>query len=174
MLVWLHQLHLQKEMFPQAWLRLNLLKTEREFQCRFCFPNCAHCHNYASGLFIYSTYRVNWVEVDGTMYKKPCALLLTVDEEAPTFGKLLDIYVVGSVAVYFKVQPLEYNSHCHCFIVKYSEVPAKILSCTSLFSFVPHHVRILPGTISTLCVVPKTFFCPFLTLLLYVLHFILH
>ena len=147
-------------MFPQPWLHLNLLEMDRDFQCSclnlvFVFQIvCAHCHP------AYFTYRVNWVEVDGTMYRKPCALVLTVDEKAPTFGNLLDIYVVGSVSVYFKVQPfdtIEYNSHFHCFTVKYSEAATKILSCTSLFSFVPHHVRILPGTISTLCVVPRHF-----------------
>ena len=71
----------------------------------------------------YFTCRVNWVEVDGTTYKEPCALVLNVDEEAPTFGNLVDIkfYVVDSVSVYFKVQLFDTIEYNHIFMF-YCEV----------------------------------------------------
>ena len=51
--------------------------------------------------------RVTWVSIDGTLYKKSCALVLKMDEYYPLFGKLLDIFVVDCTQVYFQVQVLE-------------------------------------------------------------------
>ena len=103
------------------------------------------------------TYRVNWGEIDGTLFKKPCALVLKMDKDIPTFGKLLDIYMVNSY-VHFYVNVLEtfnYLEHFHCFAVRTSQ--KVIVRHEVLSSFLPHHVRTVPNK-GSLCVVPHHHF----------------
>ena len=105
--------------------------------------------------------RVKWIELDGTMYKKPSTLVLrnNESEDYPTFGKLLDIFLTDS-KVYFEVQEyttLEFNSHFHCFTVQLSSVK-RIVSQNQLFSHYPHQIRPLPCNNGVLCIIPKHHF----------------
>lgn len=103
-------------------------------------------------------FRVNWVNINGTLYKKPCILVLKM-EDYPVFGKLLDIFKYNS-SVYFHVKVLKtesFDQHFHCFILE----PSTSMLCidqTELFSFVPLHPRIVPGMSPTLCLVPPHLF----------------
>ena len=105
---------------------------------------------------------MNWVEVDGTVYQKPCALITEMGLEHPTFAKLIDIYVVQTDKVFFQVQPLqttEFYSHFHCYLVEEVFPKSSVsISVESLFSFLPHHIKVLPHTINTLCIVPRHHF----------------
>ena len=70
---------------------------------------CSHMHNMVI-LFSLCLYRVKWVDIDGTMYKKPCALIIESENsegDYPTFAKVLDIYIVNlKVFLNFKNIPL--------------------------------------------------------------------
>ena len=75
----------------------------------------------------------------------------------PVFGRLETIYVVNSKKVFFEVQLLEtveFCEHFHCFLVQITHTPFVYVSSDSLLSPIPHHVRVLPGSIGTLCIVP--------------------
>ena len=91
-----------------------------------------------------------------------CALVLRngdYSDDFPTFGKLLDIYVVNS-KVYFEIQEyatLEFDSHFHCFHVRLTTIK-KVVATDHLFSYYPHQVRPLPGCVATHCIVPKHHF----------------
>ena len=102
---------------------------------------------------IHVTCRVNWVDVDGTMYKKPCVLITRADEETPIFGKLLEIYIVNQ-KVYLEVQEhstTEFDHHYHCYNVQLTFT--KYVMCHN--KLLSHQVRWSPKGIGTLCVVPK-------------------
>ena len=103
---------------------------------------------------------VHWAEVDGVLYKKKCALVTGVGVEHPEFAQLEEIYVVNSKKVLFDLQPLEtvnFNEHFHSFVVQpvLSHNPHVYLCKETLLSPIPHHVRVLPASIGTLCIVPK-------------------
>ena len=121
--------------------------------------------NYALTCIIWLSlclYRVKWVDIDGTMYKKPCALIIeseNSEEDYPTFAKVLDIYIVYS-KVFFELQKyttLEFNSHFHCYEVNLSTTTL-VVCHTELFSFYTHVVRLLPGHSGTFCIVPKHYY----------------
>lgn len=100
-------------------------------------------------------FRANWVSIGGTVYKKPCVLLLTTREDYPIYGKLEEIYVINSMP-HFYVQVLttvKYCDHFHCFIVQLSGVKLAVLHA-DLHSFIPSNLRTLPSC-TTLCVVPN-------------------
>ena len=40
------------------------------------------------------------MNVDGTLYKKPCALVLDMVQDFPMFGNLMDIFILNSQKVY--------------------------------------------------------------------------
>ncbi len=105
---------------------------------------------------------MNWVEVDGVLYKKPCVLVTSMGLDHPNFAKLIHIFVLDSKKVIFQVQPLqtiEFNPHFHCFTVKQSPIEPYVFTFVqSLFSYLPHHLRVLPASFGNLCVVSGHFF----------------
>ena len=114
---------------------------------------------HSGPLFLLS--RVNWIDLDGILYKIPCSLVVRNKEveDFPTFGKLLDVYVADT-KVYFEVQEyktVDFNSHFHCFIVQLSTVK-QVVCHDDLFCVHPHYVRLLPGTRGTQCIIPKYHF----------------
>lgn len=106
--------------------------------------------------------RVNWVELNGVTYKTPCAFVTGMGLEHPEFAKLTDIFVVTSKRVIFCVQPLqtvEFCEHFHSFVVQNSpREPCVYVSPSSLLTFLPHHIRVLPGSMWSLCIVPRHHF----------------
>ena len=85
-------------------------------------------------------------------------MILKMGEDYPEFGKLIDIYDVDSTVVHFQVQPLdthEFNELFNCYLVQRSNTSERCVPCTSLFSFLPRRVTVLPGSTGTLCVAPR-------------------
>lgn len=99
------------------------------------------------------------MDLNGTLYKKPCTLVICQNESYPTFGKLLDdIYIVNS-EVFFEVLmyiTTEFCHHYHSYKIKLTNNKC-VVSHKELFSFHPHHVRVIPGC-APYCVVPKHHF----------------
>ena len=81
-------------------------------------------------------------------------LLLKMKDEFPIFGKLTDIYMVNSsVSFYVQVlDTLQFNHHFHCYVIKPSS-EMLIVKHSELHSFLPHHVRTIPGCTGLFCVV---------------------
>lgn len=82
--------------------------------------------------------------------------------ELPSFGKVINIYLINT-SVYFHVEvlnTLHFNSHFHCYVVQPTSDTITIQQ-NNLFSFLPHHIRVMTDIVSVLCVVPKHhFICP--------------
>lgn len=106
--------------------------------------------------------RTNWVKVSGTLYKKPCALLLGVTDDYPQYGKLQKVYILDSDRVAFYVQILEttsFNSHYHAYVVQGTSAHRVVLHC-DLHSPFPSHVHsIKVNTTVHQVVVPKYHIC---------------
>lgn len=103
-------------------------------------------------------FRVNWADVNGTLYKKSCIVVLKM-EEYPIFGKVLNIFECNS-SVIFEVQvfdTLAFNEHFHCFIVEASSSHLCV-NHSALFSFLPHQLRIIPEQSPLFCLVPRHHF----------------
>ena len=107
------------------------------------------CHNYIS-LYTYNTYRVNWVEIDGTIYKLPSALIIKNQDnpDYSTFAKLLNLYVINNIP--FFMYKYSFSLFCCCTSV--------CITQDQMLSHLPHHIRYLPGQPGTLCVVPRYYF----------------
>ena len=41
-------------------------------------------------------YSAKWIRVNGIMYKPPCAVILSIDEDTPIFGKVQKVLVCGN------------------------------------------------------------------------------
>ncbi len=96
----------------------------------------------------------NWVEIDGVMYKKPCTLVIKLEDSVPVFGKLLEIYEVDS-NFFFSLKlynTRDFDHHYHCFVVRPSPTVITV-NHKSLFSPMPHQIRTIPGSANH-CVVP--------------------
>ena len=104
--------------------------------------------------------RHSWVEVDGTLYKKPCTLVVRMEDGVPIFGKLQEIYEVDSKYFYhLKVYDTQdFNHHFHSFIIRQSSTTI-IIDRKELYSFLPHQVRAIPHNLGICtCVVPHYHF----------------
>ena len=53
------------------------------------------------------------MKVEGTTYKKPCALILNVENDYPLFATLENIFVVNSRILFYVtlLETLHYNEH---------------------------------------------------------------
>ena len=85
--------------------------------------------------------RPTWVKIDDITYKKPCTLLLGVEDEYPQYGKLTNIYVVHE-RILFKVILLKtsFISHFHAFAVSPTSTSSLLLH-TELLSPFPSHIH---------------------------------
>ena len=94
-------------------------------------------------------FSVNWVTVDGILYKKPCAIVIELGEDA----KLMGIYTTNFKDIRFDLiifHTLEFDHHS--YIV---EPTSHTLSNPLILIFID--IRVLPKTTGTLCVVPHHF-----------------
>ena len=66
--------------------------------------------------------RSKWVKVCGTTYKKPCVVVVGIDEEFPLFGKITSVYIIDEIIVFsvLLLYTCTYNPHYHAFEVKNS------------------------------------------------------
>ena len=47
------------------------------------------------------------MKVGGILYKRPCVLLLGVDDDYPLFGRLREIFIFNSSRVFFYVDVMQ-------------------------------------------------------------------
>ena len=90
------------------------------------------------------------MKVCGTMYKKPCSLIVSMEDSIfPKFGQLQDILVhKEEVLFHLKMyETLSYSEHFNAFVVKTTSVLTTVNQC-DLLSCVPHHVRTIDGLTS--------------------------
>ncbi len=85
---------------------------------------------------------MKWINVYGTLYKKPCALIVGTQNDLPLFGELQNLLTVNG-KVYFHVQlfkTIHFNDHYHAYLVEsstdYRTVCHSELACHS-----PIHIR---------------------------------
>ena len=80
-------------------------------------------------------HRVNWVDIDGTIYKKPCALISKMGTYYLTYVKLLDIYITNS-KVYFYIQEMKtecFDDNYYYYVLKLT-TEKHLIAHSSLFS----------------------------------------
>ena len=50
------------------------------------------------------SYRARWLKASGVLYKRPCALLLGIEDEYPLFGKLEEVFVLDYNRIAYLIQ----------------------------------------------------------------------
>ena len=88
---------------------------------------------------------------DGLEYRKPCVLMVSVEDDDPVFARLEEIFVV-SAEIYFKVHMVmqtivRYSVHFHAYVIT-SKSPReyRLIKINHLFNPFPLH----PRTVRTL------------------------
>ena len=68
-------------------------------------------------------YRYNWVEIDGTTYKKPCTLVVKMKDGVQVFGKLLEVYEVNQEHLLFVqlYNTQSFDHHLHAYTVQFKQ-----------------------------------------------------
>ena len=96
--------------------------------------------------FRFIDYRPKWVKVSGTLYKKPCCLLLSFINNQPLFGELLDIlHLQGEIHFHVqKYDTLYYAPHYQAYVLEQSSTRTTVCH-NSLLNFVPLHLRAIKG-----------------------------
>lgn len=96
------------------------------------------------------------------LYKKPCALLFTVEDDYPQFGELQDLYVVDGNRVVCDIKPYHTTSflkHYHAFVVQPTRV-SKLVCIEHLYNHLPYIVRqVHHDGVSKCIIVPKYHIC---------------
>ena len=104
-------------------------------------------------------YRTNWLRLNGVLFKKPCALLLRIEEEQPVFTKVLDVYVFGQRPIaYTQLYKTDsFIRHYHVYTLSLSPL-YEVVSLDSVS--ITYHVKQLEleGTISSV-IIPKHYIC---------------
>ena len=96
-------------------------------------------------------YRANWIKVSGVLFKKPCVLLYSIDEEQPVFGDVIDLFVFGTRPIAFVrlYRTISFLRHYHAYHIERSSTTDLIPLDSSPPTF---YVRTL---IHNLVIVPK-------------------
>ena len=93
--------------------------------------------------------RTKWVIYDGIEYRKPCMLIVAVDDDDPMLGRLEESFVVSS-EIYFKVSMqtiVHYSVHFHAYVVtSHSPKEYKLVKINDLFSPFPRTVSTLTSS----------------------------
>ena len=112
-------------------------------------------------------FSVNWVIVDGIVYKKPCAVVIELGED-PVFAKLMGIYTTNFKDIYFDLmifRTLEFDHHYHSYIVEPTS-HTRTIKPTDLAFHLPHHISVTKNNWNIMCC-PPTPFCYKLRLTLF-------
>ena len=94
--------------------------------------------------------RTRWVKHCGMTYKKPCVLLLRVEDDYPQFGKLQDIYIVDGNRVVCDVKlyhTSNFLKHYHAFVLC-STQDSELVSIEDLYNHLPYHVCVVHHDVS--------------------------
>ena len=92
--------------------------------------------------------RAKWIKVHGTMYKRPCALVVGIQDDGvfPQFGQLQEILVING-DVYFHVQlysTVKYSEHYHAHAIV-TKIEYLTIGHTQLLSHIPLYIRSVTG-----------------------------
>ena len=93
-----------------------------------------------------TTYSTKWVKYEGQEYRKPCILVVGVEDDHPVFARLEDIYT----DIHFKVimqSIVCYSSHFHAYVV-ISTSPKQFKSVNIRDLYSPHPLH--PRTVNSL------------------------
>lgn len=97
-------------------------------------------------IIFHSIFKTKWIRVNGTLYKKPCGLVVGAKDDLPLFGNLQNI-LTGNGKVYFHVQlykTLYFSDHYHAYLVEL-QMEYKTLLHSELTCYSPLHVRFIPN-----------------------------
>ena len=79
---------------------------------------CPYCVNYIHG----HTYRVTWIQLQGTKYVEGCVVVLDSSEVLPTFGLIINVLLIKPDKPYFAcelLQTKEFSTQCFVNQMKY-------------------------------------------------------
>lgn len=96
---------------------------------------------------IIHTSRAKWVKVYGTIYKKPCAIVIGVtDHIHPQFGSIEDVLVNQEEVLFVvkKYTTLYYSEHFSAFVIQKSSEFCTVYQ-QELYYYAPIHVRTIEG-----------------------------
>lgn len=90
---------------------------------------------------------MKWVKVDGTLYKKPCIVVVKISEELlPIFGQLNEILLIRD-EVHFHLQlynTVYYHEHYNAYVVSLT-TQYNTMNSKDLLSYLPLCVRNVNG-----------------------------
>ena len=79
---------------------------------------------YCVPSLMYGLCSTKWVKSDGLEYRKPCVLMVSVEDDDPVFARLEEIFVV-SAEIYFKVAmqtTVRYSVHFHAYVIENTDL----------------------------------------------------
>ena len=88
------------------------------------------------------------MKIAGITYKKPCALIIGVDDDYPQLGILQGIYVADNNRVVFRVRLCAtelFNSHYHAFKISNTS-SYKLVQVQELYNPHPVHIRTISSS----------------------------
>ena len=108
------------------------------------------------------SYRVTWIQLQGTKYIEGCVVVLDISEILPIFGIIIDIILITANQPYLVCEVLytkEFSAHLHSFVVKREAKPVPIVVCQP-HELSDHHtlglysLRLFQATTQTHYIVP--------------------
>lgn len=91
------------------------------------------------------SYRAKWTRCCGTLYKKPCALVIGTHHDFPLFGQTENIIIVHG-EVHFHVRlfnTLYFSDHYHAYVLDLTS-DYRTLKHSDLYCPTPLHIRFVP------------------------------
>lgn len=118
----------------------------------------AYIYKYTTSIL--DTLRSNWIRFDGTLYKKPSAILVGVKDELPVFAEVIHVFVYNNKPIPYTrlFQTEHYNQHYHCYVMK-TQPLYKVVDIDSIRQPTMYHIWKLPSDTSVYATVPKVFIC---------------
>ena len=86
-------------------------------------------------------YRANWVQVNGTKYQMPFAVVVGKKEDDLVFGKVENIYVDAKTVIFEFIEMLThcFSSHYHVFVVSVPPVPVRLKYLIKQQNLIDYH-----------------------------------
>lgn len=81
-------------------------------------------------------------KVSGTTYKKPCVVVVGIDDEFPIFTKITSVYIIDEVIVFsvLLLYTYLYNPHYYAFEVK-NKTEIRFVQYENLVSHILLHLK---------------------------------
>ena len=127
-------------------------------------PNYTGTHKqYDTNPSEFISYRVAWIQLQGTKYVEGCVVVLDTSEILPIFGIIINIILIKTDQPCLVCEMLhteEFSAHFHSYIVKREDNPVPVVFCEP-HELVDHHtlglysLRLFQETIPTHYIVPQ-------------------